>query len=296
MRRSFLLCLLAALCWAGPAPAQPRGDAALMPADGAVGGFAKSAPLKVFTSADLYGYIDGGAEAFLEMGFDHLTVQRYKGGANEISVELYRMTDATAARGIYLARCGKETPDPALKERHTASRHQVLLQRDRYYLLVNNVAGGAGNASSLVKAAQAVVAKLPPDGPVAALGLLPKAGLVAGSARLFRGPVGLQQLFTFGEGDILQLNGRLTAAAGDYADAALGAHTLIVAEYPTPAAAAAALAFVKAHLDTYLKAQSATPSTLVFADYEKKFGVITVTGARLEARIHLAKPPNVPQK
>ena len=56
------------------------GDAALMPADGAVGAFAKSAPMKVFTSADLYGHINGGAEAFLEIGFEQLTVQKYKTG------------------------------------------------------------------------------------------------------------------------------------------------------------------------------------------------------------------------
>jgi len=63
-----------------------------------------------------------------------------------------------------------------------------------------------------------------------------------------------------------------------------------VAEYPTPAAAAA-LANIKANLDSYLKAKTATAATLVFEDYEKKFGVVTVTGNRLEVRIHLAKPP-----
>jgi hypothetical protein len=167
----------------------------------------------------------------------------------------------------------------------------VLLQRDRYYLLVNNTAGGTATAPLLPRAAQAVASKLPADGPVAALSLLPKAGLVPSSARLFRGPVGLQAVYTLGDGDILQLNGTLTAAAGDYTDAALGPYTLIVAEYPAPAAAAAALANVKAKLDSYSKAKSATASKLVFEDYEKKFGVITVTGKRLEARVHLTKPP-----
>jgi hypothetical protein len=291
MRYRVLAAMVAVVLSCGVADAQPKGDGALMPPDGAVGAFKRAAPMKVFTSADLYGYIDGGAEAFLEIGFDQLTVQKYKDGANEITVELYRMADATAARGIYLARCGKETPDPSLKERHTAGRHQVLLQRDRFYLLVNNTAGSAPNAPNLPKAAQAVASKMPADGPVAAVNLLPRAGLKEGTARLFRGPVGLQAVYTFGEGDILNLDGKLTAAAGDYTDAALGPYTLVVAEYPTPAAAAAALANVKAHLDSYLKAKSATAARLVFEDYEKKFGVVAVTGNRLEARIHLAKPP-----
>ena len=269
---------------------KPAGDAALLPSDGFSGAWKKNGPTKVFRSEDLYGHINGGAEAFLELGFDQLTVQKYRDGANELAVEIYRMTDPTAARGIYLARCGKETPDPALKERHTASRNQILLQRNRYYLVLYNTAGGAANAPMLVKAAQAIVPKLPADAPVPALALLPPAGLVPGSARIIRGPVSLQALYTLGDGDILQLGGKITGAAGDYKDAA-GASTLIVVDYPSPAAATAAFKHLKANLDTYLKPASATDSRLVFQDYEKKFGVASVNGKRLEIRLHLAKPP-----
>jgi hypothetical protein len=270
---------------------RPLGDEGLLPPDGFSGAWKKSGPLKVFTSSDLYGYIDGGAEAFLEIGFEQLTVQRYRDGANELTVELYRMNDPTAARGIYVARCGKETLDPALKERHTAGRHQILLQRHRYYLVLNNTAGGAANAPILAKAAQAMVARMPADAPVPALALLPQAGLVPGSARLFRGPVGLQAAYTLGEGDILQLGGRVTAASGDYRDAAAGATTLIVADYPNPGAAAAAFTHLKANLDSYLKPTGSSGARLVFQDYEKKFGVVTVTGRRLEVRLHLPKAP-----
>ncbi|MCU0251981.1 MAG: hypothetical protein MUE61_17425 [Vicinamibacterales bacterium] len=269
---------------------KPAGDAAFLPLDGFSGAWKKNGPMKVFRSEDLYGHIDGGAEAFLELGFDQLTVQKYQDGANELTVELYRMTDPTAARGIYLARCGKETPDPALKDRHTASRNQILLQRNRYYLVLYNTAGGAANAPILAKAAQAIVPKLPADAPVPALALLPPAGLVPGSARIIRGPVSLQALYTLGDGDILQLGGKITGAAGDYKDAA-GASTLIVVDYPSPAAATAAFKHLKANLDTYLKPASATDSRLVFQDYEKKFGVASVNGKRLEIRLHLAKPP-----
>ena len=288
--------LLALLLAGGDARAQkPSGDGALMPPDGFAGAYKKSAPQKVFTSADLYGHINGGAEAFLEIGFEQLTVQKYRDGSSEITVELYRMTDPAAALGVYLARCGKETPDPTLKARHTTSRHQLLLQRHRYYLLVNNTAGGAATAPMLAKAAQAMLVRMPADAPVAALGVLPAAGLVPGSARLFRGPVGLQATFTFGEGDILQLNGKLTAVAGDYrreiTPGVSSQYTLILIDYPTAAAATAALANVTARLDPYLKARTATATTLVFEDFEKKFGALKVSGRRLEARLHLTKPP-----
>jgi len=64
-----------------------------------------------------------------------------------------------------------------------------------------------------------------------------------------------------------------------------------VADYPTPAAAASALEHIRANLDSYLKATSTTDTRLVFQDFEKKFGVVTATGRRLEVVVRLAKPP-----
>jgi hypothetical protein len=291
LRLSSWLILLCALVAGpnGPAAAQ-SSDPGLMPPDGFSGAWKKSAPPRTYTSADLYGYINGGAELFLELGFEQLTIQKYKDGGQELGVEVYRMTDPTAARAIYQSRKGKETPDAGLKVRHTASRHQLQLQRGRYYVIVNNVSGGAASAPVLVAAASAVAKAIPADGAVPALALLPPTGLVAGSERIVRGPVTLQAIFTLGDGDILSLGGTLTAVAGDYKDAA-GAWTTVVCEYPTPARAEAALVYLAGHLDRYLKLTSKTANRLIFQDFEKKFGVAAVTGKRLEVRLHLTKPP-----
>lgn len=270
---------------------QAQGDARLLPPDGFRNGWAKAAPPRVFTSADLYGHINGGAEAFLEIGFEQLTVQRYRSGPEELTVELYRMTDPAAARGIYLARCGAETRDPALRERHTVNRQQLLLQRHRYYLIVSNVSGTSATAPMLVKTAAEVATRLPADAPVPALDLLPKAGFVSGSERILRGGFGLQAIYTLGDGDILQLGGTITAVSGDYRDAALGPHTRIVAEYPTEGAASSAFKYVRANLDSYLKPVTTADARLVFQDYEKKFGAISVAGRRLTIVVHLLKPP-----
>lgn len=289
-----LTLVLTATCFmATPAFAQ-SADLKLLPADGFAGAWKKSAPPRTFTSADLYGHINGGAELFLELGFEQLTVQKYKDGANELGVEIYRMTDATAARAVYIARRGKETPDPALKARHTVSRHQLQVQRDKYYVIVNNVSGGTSVTPVLINAAASVVKLIPTDGPIPALALLPKANLVPNSERIIRGTYTLQALFTLGEGDMLSLGSKLTAAAGEYTGGA-GTTTLIVSEYPTPAAAAAAFAYLTNHLDTYLKPMTKTSSKLVFQDFEKKFGIATVAGKRLEIRLRLTQPPQAPR-
>jgi hypothetical protein len=246
--------------------------------------------LRVFTKADLYGYIDGGAEVFFEFGFDSLTLQKYRSGANQVAVEIYRMADPSAAAGIYLMKRGKETPDASFKERHTLNRHQLMFQRHRYYVTINNLSGGDKAGPDLLKFGTLVAGKLPPATPAPELKRLPAAGLVAGSARLFRGPFGLQALYTLGEGDILQLGNRVMGVAGDYKDSG-GTSTRLLVEYPDAATAKKAFAHLQANLDQYLKPSEKTAARLVFKDYESKFGVATLVGRRLEIRLHLAKLP-----
>lgn len=274
------------------AQAKAPGDPALLPDGAAVPGWTKNGTPRVFTRADLYGYIDGGAELFFEFGFDQLTLQKYKKGPQEVAVEIYRMTDPVAAAGTYLMKRGRETPAPGFRERHTVSRHQLIFQRHRYYVTVNNLGGMEGLTPDLLRFGAAVASRLPADVPAAELKLLP-AGRTPGSERLFRGPVALQSLFTLGDGDILQQKGRIAGAAADYKDGAAGAKpagtTLLVVQYPTAAAASQAMAFLQKNLDKYLERVSASPGRLVFRDYEKKFGVATVKGARLEVRLHLPR-------
>jgi len=269
---------------------QPVGETAVLPADNGVPGWKKVDNPRVFTKADLYGYIDGGAEVFLEFGFDSLTLQKYRSGANDVAVEIYRMADPTAAAGIYLMKRGKETPDASFKERHTLNRHQLMFQRHRYYVTINNVSGAEGVRPDLLKFGTLVAGKLPTPVPTAELKLLPATELVPGSERLFRGPFALQTLFTLGEGDILQQGNRLTGAAADYKTPA-GSYTLLIVDYPDAGAAKKAFAHLQANLDQYLKPTEKTPARLVFKDYESKFGVVTVAGRRVEIRLHLAKTP-----
>jgi hypothetical protein len=269
--------------------AKPAGDASLLPAENAVPGWKKIETLRLFNKADLYGYIDGGAEVFLEFGFDQLTLQKYANGPNVIAVEIYRMADPPASTGIYVMKCGKETRDPSFKERHTLNRHQLMFVRNRYYVTINNLSGAEGMAPALLKFGTAVASALPADRPVPALGL-PAAGQVPGTFRLVRGPFSLQSIYTLGDGDILQLGGKVLGAAANYKDAG-GAYTLLVVPYATAAGAKSAFASVQKNLDKYLKPVTTTPTRLVFKDYENKFGVVSVAGPKLEVRLHLAQEP-----
>lgn len=289
------LCLLLLIGGAGSLPA-PAAGPELLPPDGFLQVWKRSGNMRAFTSSDLYGYIDGGAEIFLEFGFEQLIVQPYAPAAgagktaDEFKVEIYRMADAVAATGIYLMNCGKEAPDPTLQVRHTLNQFQLIFKRDRYYVIINNSEGNEKLRPAMLEFARYVAARLPAEIPVRTDEILPQKGLVKNSVRLFRGPYGLQSVYTLGSGDILQLGRKLTGVAGSYQEPG-AKFTLVLVDYPTEEAAQSAFANVVKNLDTYLKIQEKSSRRLVFLDFNREFGVISVTGKRITVQVHLAQKP-----
>ncbi len=288
--------LLLYLLWTGSVPPPGRVDADLnvFPPDGFGEAWRKHETAHIFASANLYGHIDGGAELFLEFGFEQLTVQTYVAATGkdrgEIQVELYRMTDTVAAAGVYLLKCGKESPVPAFKERHTLNKFQLLFVRDRYFVIVNNPEGDDSIRPGMIDFARYIASRLPSGAPVNATSLLPQENLVEGSVRLARGPYALQSIFTLGEGDILQLRRRLTAVAARYEDSA-GGYTLILADYPDATLAAAAFSNLQDNLDSYLTVEDKSARRLVFKDYEGEYGLLQLNGRAISIMLHLAKKP-----
>ncbi|MFZ1934942.1 MAG: DUF6599 family protein [Thermoguttaceae bacterium] len=285
--------------WAAISAAQAADapDVALLPSNGFLQTWNRSGNHRVFTASDLYGHIDGGAEIFLEFGFQQLTLQRYAARttaagqpAGELQVEIYRMTDPIAAAGIYLMNCGQESRDPAFSERHCLNRYQLIFKRDRYYVIVDNTTGDKARRTTMLDFARHIAARLPAEQPLKIDLLLPKDGLIKSSLRLLRGPYGLQSIFTLGEGDVMQLGRKITAVSGRYR-AANGEYSLILADYPTAAAAKKAFDHLRKHLDSHLTVQENSDRRLVFKDYEDKFGLVSVSGKRISIMLYLSSPP-----
>jgi hypothetical protein len=275
-------------------------DTTLLPPNGFLQLWKRSENPRIFTESDLYGYIDGGAEMFLEFGFEQLTVQPYtpdfqpgpaKTAADEFKVEIYRMADPVAATGIYIMNCGKEPSDPSFAERHTLNQFQLIFKRDRYYVIVNNSEGNEKLRPGMLEFGRYIATRLPPETPVKLDEVLPKAGLTKGSIRLIRGPYALQSVFTLGNGDILQLGRGLVAVSGNYQDAN-GKYSLVLVDYPNEQAAQKALINIQGNLDNYLKIQEKDDHKLVFKDYNNEYGVVSVSGKRLTVQVHLAKKPS----
>ncbi len=291
------ICALLTAC-GGDEPPAPGGDTtpvvettSILPEDGQIPGWERAGETELFRGADLYGHINGGAEVFLELGFDRLEVQRYTSNGDELSVELYHMEDPEAALGIYLMKCGQESPVPTVEARHTVSDLQVHLVQGSVYATVNNFSGTDGASAALVPFAAEVASRIEPAPAAGVLALLPEEDLIPGSERIIRGPFTLGALYTLGEGDLLRLGEtETTAVAAQYGseDAPV---TRIVARYDAPATAQATFAHIVESLDSYLEPVAQSEGRLVFTDYADQYGRVTVDGSTIEVLVHLPEAP-----
>ncbi len=267
--------------------------AVVVPSDGFAPGWARSEGLRTFGGSRLFDHIDGGAELYLEFGFETLAVQRYMRGGDELVLELYEMSGPESALGLYLMKCGRETPVPGIAARNSSEAAQFTILKGRYFVHVNNPSGRDDLVPVMTALANLALASLPDERPATLLSLLPTDGFVPGSAILFRGPVGLQSVVTLGEGDILDQRGSLFGAAGTYDGPGPGHHALIVVAYPDPARAAAAFVALSERLDPYLKVIEKGSGRLVFEDFKKEFGIAELKSARLEIKVGLASRPSL---
>jgi len=242
-----------------------------------------------YTSSNLYGYINGGAELFLEFGFDSLIILNYQKGEEELSLEIYKMKTALAAYGVYLMKCGKEESSEEIAARHTVNRFQYLLLRNKYFVQVNNFSGSEDNLKAMTLLSQKFIKGIEAAKEPEIFNWLPQENRIAGSELIIRGQYGLQSIYTFGPQDILGLNGQHFALLADYKTEADGKYTRLRIGYPDAQTAAKVFADIKQNLDPLLKQVKSVESLLVFQDYKNEFGVIEKRDNFLDIKIHLKK-------
>lgn len=257
-----------------------------VPEPGFAPGWVKAGPLRTFTGQDLFNQIDGGAEIFLELGFAKLRLQAYARGKAELTLNAYEMESAASALGIYLMKMGRETPFPEVAARNSGEEAQIAIVKGRYFIQIDNLGDVPASKAEAAALANAFLAGVAEESVPTPLDALPAEGKVAGSERLVRGPYGLQPYFTFGEGDILSLGGRIFGALAEYRMPGGAAYTRLIVPYPDPDTAAAALAHLRANLDPYVKVTADRPDGFDFVDFQARKGAIARSGAVLDIRFN----------
>jgi hypothetical protein len=260
-----------------------------IPGDGFSPGWMKDGKALKFIQQDLYNYIDGGSELFLEFGFNVFYVQRYHKGEDELAVEAYQMESPEAALGIYVMKCGKETPIAEISSRNTGDRYQIMILKGNYFIIVNNYSAKESLLPVMVKLANKTMDKITEKKPADLFSILPEEGLIKGSERLIRGPYALQSIYTFGQGDILLLNRKIFGTAADYKDKNGEVSTRILIQYPDIPYAKKAYAHLLANLDTYLALIEEKDNFFSFKDFQQKIGIVTLDKNLLQIHINISE-------
>jgi len=101
----------------------------------------ESAHNRTFTESSLYGYINGGAELYLEYGFDTLIVTELTVEGNDLKIEVYRMKDPEAAFGIFSVSRFRCNTGEQLTEHFCRSAYQLQFCKGPYYISIINDTG-----------------------------------------------------------------------------------------------------------------------------------------------------------
>jgi hypothetical protein len=241
-----------------------------------------------FKANDLYGYINGGSEIFLELGFKELKVEYYSNGKSELVFEKYEMETAESALGIYLQKCGNEVPVSQVKTRNTGDRYQITCLKGNYFIVINNPSGDKQFIPDMVKIINSGLEKIKDDKPIDFLAWFDKTNMIKSSLTIFRGMYSLQTIYTFGEGDILLQRGKIFGAAVEYKNSPSNYFVLIV-RYPSKSLATGAFNNLMSRLDNTKKVIDKKSNYFAFQDHANKFGVAKLNDEVLRLEIHLTK-------
>lgn len=282
MKATALLLIAAALA---PSPGGARPASAGEP---------RSLPLVEelrFTANDLYGHIDGGAELFLEFGFEELGVREYAEGEEEVSVEVYRMSSPEGALGVYLMKVARETPSPDEAARNSFGRYQVTALKGDCFVLANNFSGEKRLAGVAVAEMNRALGAIEEQQAPPLFDALPPENRVEGSERLVCGPYSLQSIYTLGKGDVLLLGGKVYGAAARYRDETGEPYTLLRISYPDIESARRAFAHLADNLDPLCEVISSDHRRLEFRDYQGLIGVALLNEPDVDLLLKLKESP-----
>ena len=248
-------------------------------------------PVKIFSGSELFNHINGAAELFLEFGFEYVTVCKYRNENLALDLEVYKMDNTISALGIYLNKTAKQTPLAEIHARNTANNYQIVVVKGPYIIFVNNFSGNDELVSLMSYLSVKIVNQIKETEIVDLFSILPKENILIESMFIFRGPLGLQPVFTFGKGDIMLQRGKVFGFGANYELPSGKSTTRLVIPYPNQQTARQAYQNLLTNFDPYHKILHTQDTYFTFKDFKKEFGIVRIDENRILIQVHLSKEP-----
>jgi len=115
---------------------------------------------RTFNGSSLYGYIDGGADLYLEYGFAGAWVNEVNWQGGKYTIELYKMNSPEDAFGIYSVSRYRCRSTPALTPFTCQARYQLQIVAGPYYISIINSTGTPADSTASLGIGHALVSKI----------------------------------------------------------------------------------------------------------------------------------------
>ncbi|UCF05810.1 MAG: hypothetical protein JSV33_01875 [bacterium] len=173
---------------------------------------------QIASGEDLYLLIDGGAEIFLEYGFEEAVIQSYTGGnGRSINLEIYKMDNPTSAYGIYTFRTGEGGEAVPIGSDGCIEDYYLNFWKGSVLATVIGFDTCEVTRYGIISIAKAVEARIEEDGDRPRLtGLLPPDGLNTNGIEYLKGNLALYNNYEFDSADIFGLSEGVIGTYADY--------------------------------------------------------------------------------
>ena len=137
--------------------AAPSPDiTALLPADGTPDGWSRSGSPGLYEGGALFDYINGGADAYYNRGFERLAAQLYSKDALEVQLEIYDMGSPEGASAIFEENTSGMDTTTDFGESSTRDEYQISFHRGRHYVSVLAFSSSGETEAAMTAIAQSV--------------------------------------------------------------------------------------------------------------------------------------------
>jgi len=113
-----------------------------------------------FDGESLWGYMNGGADIYLEYGFEILRVEEFSNEDETIKLELFKMDDPISAFGIFSFKTFKCEQTDVITTTDCLNRFQFQLLYGNYYIQLLNESGSEKAKQTMVSIAETVLNKM----------------------------------------------------------------------------------------------------------------------------------------
>jgi hypothetical protein len=187
----------------------------VLPAE--LGGWKKAEPPDAYDKANLFNYIDGGAELYISYNFVKLLAVRYRTEAaeEEIAVDIFDMGNSYDAFGLFSH--GRERDDGIAGQGSEYNAGLLTFWKDRFYVSVLAYPETEAKKEIVLGLGRRLAGAIPQEGKLPpVVGLLPKPDLIPESVRYFHHYIWLNSHFFIANENILLIDDQTQAVLAKY--------------------------------------------------------------------------------